>query len=415
MTQTDSGENKEELAFEAEFERKDASNEENAETAPAGKDKNGREVRRRNLLRFVLLIVAAFVLLYAFGLYRDLTTELWSVIGRPARYLSNFQKIYYSIQLNQVKDEIIAPNEAMSGREILTVYDNDTPQSVASRAELHGIVADRDLFLRYLIYRGIDRQLIPSRYVIPRGSSLKEVADALLSSEQRLMQFGVLAGLRLEEIASALPAYGLNIDPAEFLELARNYPSEKHPTGGTSLEGFILSGQYLVHQSSTAEAFLEGMVQTFNEAITPKIREGLDRQGLTLDQAVILASIVTREAVWTSEMSLLASVYVNRFHAGMKYQSDPTVQYALGYSEPSGWWKPDLTYEDLAIASPYNTYVVEGLPPTAISSISIEALSAVANPVPSTFLYFRAACDGGGYHQFSETFEEHAAKGCGSN
>lgn len=414
MTQTDSSEKKEELEFESEFGRENDSGEESAETAQGIKEEKAPKIRTRGILRWALLIVAGIAVLFAFGMYRELTSELWSVIGRPARYLSNFQKIYYSIQLDQVKDEIVAANTAMSGREILTVNDNDTPQSVASRAELNGIVRDRDLFLKYLIYRGIDRQLVPSRYVIPEGSSLKDVADALLSPEQRLMQFGVLAGLRLEEIADALPAYGLNVEPAEFLESARNYPREKHPTGGTSLEGFILSGQYLVHQTITAEAFLDGMVQSFNDGVTPEIREGLARQGLTLEQGVILASMVTREAVWTFEMSLIASVYVNRYHAGMKYQCDPTVQYALGYNEASGWWKPDLTVDDLAIASPYNTYVVDGLPPTAISSISIDALSAVANPVPSTFLYFRAACEGG-YHQFSETYEEHVAKACGSN
>jgi UPF0755 protein len=110
---------------------------------------------------------------------------------------------------------------------------------------------------------------------------------------------------------------------------------------------------------------------------------------------------------------LIASVYLNRIAIGMKLDADPTVQYALGYQFDTGlWWKNPLSLADLEVVSPYNTYLNNGLPPTPISNPGIDALMAVANPQSSPYYFFRAACDGSGYHVFAETFEEQLANSC---
>ena len=97
----------------------------------------------------------------------------------------------------------------------------------------------------------------------------------------------------------------------------------------------------------------------------------------------------------------------------MKLESDPTVQYALGYDpEDNSWWKNPLTQADLEIDSPYNTYLYPGLPPGPIANPSVGALNAVAAPATSTYYYFRAKCDGSGEHFFAETFEEHLQNEC---
>lgn len=371
------------------------------------------ERKRFSAVWIGLILIAALITAIGYAYYRELTNELWSVIGAPAAYLSKYQKVVFTLKFETQREKILAQNEAMTERAVVPIRDGDTPQTVAAHMKSAGIIADEALFLEYLVYRGIDRRLVPSQYVIPERSSLKEAAEALISSNQRLLQYGILPGLRLEEIAATFSSYGMSFSGEDFLTLARNYPASRHPTGGTSLEGYLLSGSYLIHQAISPESFLEGMVRTFEEAITPEIRDGLARQGLTLDQGVILASMVTREAALSSEYGLIASVFINRFHAGMKYQCDPTVQYALGYDqELASWWKPSLTYEDLAIDSRYNTYVYAGFPPTAISNFSIEALEAVANPVRSNYLYFRASCDHLQSHNFSETYAEHVAKEC---
>jgi UPF0755 protein len=97
----------------------------------------------------------------------------------------------------------------------------------------------------------------------------------------------------------------------------------------------------------------------------------------------------------------------------MYLETDPTVQYSLGYQETSNtWWKSPLFYKDLEINSPYNTYLYPGLPPGPISNPDISSLIAVRYPAQTSYYYFRAKCDGSQLHNFAITFEEHLANEC---
>jgi UPF0755 protein len=127
---------------------------------------------------------------------------------------------------------------------------------------------------------------------------------------------------------------------------------------------------------------------------------------------VTLASIVEREAAVAEEMPQIASVFLNRLALGMKLDADPTVQFALGRQPDGGWWKAGLTFADLEIDSPFNTYRFAGLPPGPIANPGLASLEAVAQPTETVYLFFRAACDGSGRHLFAVTFEEHQANAC---
>jgi len=97
----------------------------------------------------------------------------------------------------------------------------------------------------------------------------------------------------------------------------------------------------------------------------------------------------------------------------MRLETDPTIQYALGFNPAlNTWWKVPLSLEDLSITSPYNTYKNIGLPPGPISNPSLIALQAVAYPAQTPYYFFRARCDGSGLHNFSESFEQHLENGC---
>jgi len=110
---------------------------------------------------------------------------------------------------------------------------------------------------------------------------------------------------------------------------------------------------------------------------------------------------------------MIASVFYNRLRASMKLDSDPTVQYALGYNDEKGtWWTNPLSLDDLKANSPFNTYLYPGLPPGPIANPSLEALKAVVFPAESPYFYFRAACDNSGTHVFSVSFEEHVNNAC---
>jgi UPF0755 protein len=155
------------------------------------------------------------------------------------------------------------------------------------------------------------------------------------------------------------------------------------------------------------------MVGHFNDQLTPDLPQAYQREKLSVLQAITLASIVQREAMVESEQPIIASVFLNRLAAGMKLESDPTVQYALGYdADQKTWWVNPLSTEQLGINSPYNTYVVSGLPPGPICNPSLSALQAVAFPAKTPYYYFRATCDGSGRHNFSKTFAEHLLNAC---
>jgi UPF0755 protein len=154
------------------------------------------------------------------------------------------------------------------------------------------------------------------------------------------------------------------------------------------------------------------ILEQFSSQINPLL-PGMTKQGLSVFEGVTIASIVEREAVLPGEMPTIASVFLNRLRAGMPLQADPTVQYALGYHDvQKTWWTNPLSAQDLQIDSPYNTYLVNGLPPGPIANPGLLALQAVAQPGETEYLYFRAACDGSGRHNFARTYAEHQENAC---
>ncbi len=179
------------------------------------------------------------------------------------------------------------------------------------------------------------------------------------------------------------------------------------------MEGFLSPGVYTLPRTTTADQLVYLLLQNFSMRLTPDLQSGFTTSKLSVYQAVTLASIVQREAMVESEMPMIASVLLNRLAIDMRLQTDPTVQYALGYNASQAtWWTAPMTAEDLQFNSPYNTYIVKGLPPGPISSPGLAALQAVAHPAESKYLYFQARCDGSGLHNFAETFEQHQQNNC---
>ena len=179
------------------------------------------------------------------------------------------------------------------------------------------------------------------------------------------------------------------------------------------MEGSLFPDIYTVPLEADAAYLIDQMLTTFGEKVTPAMRQGFGAQGLTVLEAVTLASIVQREAVLTEERPLIAGVFFNRLAQNMTLSADPTVQYAAGYDAASeSWWKVPLYVSDLEFDSPYNTYVYTGLPPGPIAAPSLSALQAVANPTATDFIFFVADCESDivGDHKFSVTFDEHLLK-----
>lgn len=309
-------------------------------------------------------------------------------------------------------DEIVTPLDPGAGTQMLSVVENDSAAVVAQNMAESGLIADADVFVDYLIYSGADRQLMPGRYALSAAMTMPEMAERLSMHGGKLLSFAFFSGMRLEEIAALIDVSGLSFNGAEFLEAAQNYPPELHPCGGTSLEGYLLPGSYEMNRDISLDSFLAGFANAFKESVEP-LQAGFEGNGLTVEQAVIMASMVAREAPSEEEYGLIASVFYNRLRAGMRFESDPTAQYAIGWDEASqSWWKTPLLAADLSVNSPYNTYLNDGFPPGPICSPSLAVLRAVAAPESTPYLYFMARCDGSSLHNFSQSYAEHAANLC---
>jgi UPF0755 protein len=252
-------------------------------------------------------------------------------------------------------------------------------------------------------------------YTLSPSLSGLDVAAAIQNIAATGVSFRILPGWRIEEIAAALPSSGIAVAETDFLAVVRRPPVgavSAYWPGTATHEGLLFPDVYSLPRSLTAESLVGILTENFRSRVDADLQAGFENQGLTVFEAVTLASIVEREAVISDEMPLIASVFLNRLSIGMKLDADPTVQYALGFSSAWGWWKAPLSLDDLQVQHTYNTYRIPGLPPGPIANPGLEALLAVAFPEESGFYYFRADCDGSGRHVFAETFEQQQANAC---
>ena len=366
-------------------------------------------MRRLIIVLSILFILACFLAI----IFYIPSRATW-VYSAPATSLSMPQRLQYSALLLWYDGLLTNPLDVNGVEQSFTVESGESVNSIASHLEIVGLIRNAEAFRAYLIYSGWDTTIQAGDYKLSAAMSAVEVARELQDATPEEVTFVILPGWRLEEIAASLPTSGLAITPEEFLSAARTpYPDYDFLAGATTTEGFLFPASYIVPRGVTVDIFVNGLLRNFALHLTPDMTHEYEQAGLTIYQAVTLASLVEREAVKDEEKPLIASVYLNRYKINMKLDADPTVQYALGYSIINqSWWTSPLTLIDLQVNSPYNTYINTGLPPTPIASPSMEALRAVAFPAQSNYLYFRAKCDGSGFHDFSETFDEHLQNGC---
>lgn len=267
--------------------------------------------------------------------------------------------------------------------------------SLASR----GVVRSSALFRLYATLARHDRRIKPGTYVLRPGSSYASLVDALVSGNGLVHVVTVVEGWELRQIVPQL-ARSLEL-PRDSVEAAVRDTALLHrldvPT--PTLEGYLFPATYTFPDGTTARAAVAQMVARFEQAWRPEWNDRLQALALRRHDAVTLASIVEREAVRPEERPAIAAVYYNRLRKGMRLESDPTVQYALGHHTSR------VLYRDLDVESPYNTYRHTGLPPGPIGSPGAPSLAAAVNPAQVPYLFFVAQPDG--HHEFRTTFAQH--------
>jgi UPF0755 protein len=368
------------------------------------------------LILIFLLLGGCLLLVLAAITTQGVPRAAARAFGSPSPRLSSTQQFLYSVRLMLYQNDLTIPADSFGEPRPFTIRVGESVGSIASRLENLGLVRNAVAFRIYMVYAGLDTTVQAGNYEISPTLNAIDIAHSLQDATPQEVRFNVLAGWRIEEVAAALPTSGLELQPEDLLRAVRDPFVESLPPGFpqvSNLEGFIYPGTYQFERTISADGMLAAFLERFDESVTPELRAGFERQGLDLYEAVILASIVEREAIIDEEAPMIASVFLNRLRIGMKLDSDPTIQYAVGYnSNQSTWWTNPLTFDDIATISPYNTYNQAGLPPGPICSPGAAALQAVAFPAQSPYYFFRARCDGSGKHNFAVSYAEHLQYGC---
>lgn len=294
----------------------------------------------------------------------------------------------------------------------------ETSSEIASDLKNQGVIGDDGLFKLQLRLSGKETQIKAGTFQLTTNMDNSRVIDVLSAPVEAVPSFKitVIEGLRLEEVAERLSGQGV-ISATRFMQLAGtpegiatlglsdDFMKASGKPDSTGLEGYLFPDTYEIKQQpgDNSEAIIKTMYSTMEDRITPDMRQALAAKNHTVQQLLIIASIVQREGVLKTELPKIASVYWNRVDKGMLLNADPTIQYAVG---TSGDWWPVLSLDQLKVDSPYNTYTTTGLPPSPICAPGLDAITAAVYPEDTNYLYFVAKSDGSHGHLFATTYEE---------
>jgi UPF0755 protein len=274
-------------------------------------------------------------------------------------------------------DGIVTIARKMRNAGVLT---NDNPLGL-------GVADDASLFRYGVRYYEKQGQLKVGEFKVPAHASMKQVMDLLVSG--KVIQYAVTLP---EGLTSAMI---MRVVATDAVLLGDN-PAEP-------AEGALLPETYLFTRGTSRTEIVARMAREHTKlAVALWEKRKADLPYKTLEEAIILASIVEKETGVASERPQVASVFVNRLRKGMKLQSDPTIIYGLTKGEPLG---RGIRKSELEKQTPYNTYFIPGLPPTPICNPGRASLEAVINPPDTDYLFFVA--DGTGGHAFAATLSEH--------
>ena len=379
--------------------------------------------RLRTILRVGLFLVAisAIVVIAGTGIRlvlggRPTTTHSGVLPGRlegptlPNSLTRILLGLYLSLHQAEIEQ---AANPEDTRLLSFPVAPGETAATIGPRLEQVGLIRNSNLFSALVRYRNIDSSLEAGDYQLSPSMTLEEIVTELQHGRVRTVTVTIPEGWRMEQVAVRLEEAGLG-KAEEFLALMRrhdySYPwlQDRPESAPDGLEGFLFPDTYHIPVGAKPASIIDMMLRNFDRRVTPELREALTKTGVSFYEAIILASIVEREAVVADERPMIAAVFLARLERGMYLQADPTVSYAKGFdTEAKTWWTPMLAEESQSIQSRYNTFLYGGLTPGPICSPGLASIKAVGYPAQTEYLYFVSKGDGS--HAFAVTFDEHVA------
>lgn len=273
--------------------------------------------------------------------------------------------------------------------------------TIGSILKEKGIIRSELVFKLVGKIMGIERKARAGYYIITADMNLLDLLRKLLEGRIVEYTFTVIEGDSIIEIAERLsklnPEYG-----EKLLMLSKDKDFLKSfNIDAPSLEGYLFPATYTIPKGMDIEDVIAMMVRKFWSVFDHSLRDRAQKLGWTVNEVVTLASIIEKEAKIEYEKPLISAVYHNRLKLGMPLQADPTAIYGVKR------FREGVKKKDLLNRTPYNTYIIRGLPPGPIASPSLSSIRAALYPAKVPYLYFVAKGDGS--HVFSETYSQHLA------
>ncbi len=296
--------------------------------------------------------------------------------------------------------QLAAPKNKLDDvSQLITIKSGESIGEIANTLAEKNLIRAPALFRLYAKLGSAHGQLLAGTYEVAPNQSAKAIIGRMHRGEIAIRKVIISEGRNLGQTAAAVQTSGL-ANKTNFLSAASEHYTnpvlETRPLGVTSLEGYLAAGRYELLLNASSHALIEKMLTNFAE-LTKSYRKQSAPQGLSFYQALTLASVVEREASTEVDRKLIAGVFYNRLKVGMKLQSDPTAFYDGA--------KGEAGYSDINSQTPYNTYLVAGLPAGPIDTPSLGSIDAVYHPTASSYIYFIG--DKNGVVHYATTYQEH--------
>lgn len=281
---------------------------------------------------------------------------------------------------------------------VFVVNKGESAVSICRRLREERIIRSEPVFLSFLRITKKDRSIKRGEYEFRGRLSALDVIDKLVSGRVKLYKITIPEGNNLYEISERVyPVCEKDV----FLKLV--FSEEYARSLGINaprLEGYLFPETYTFDRYAGCEKVISTMVRKTFEVFTNEYKKRADELGMSMHEVLTLASIIEKETSVKEEMPLISAVFHNRLRMGMRLYADPTVIYGL-----LPHFNGNLTKDDLRTFTPYNTYLIKGLPPTPICSAGKDAIESALYPADVPYLFFVSKNDG--THIFSKTLKEH--------
>lgn len=303
----------------------------------------------------------------------------------------------------------LQPVSSSSATKEIVIKPGTLAPAIAAQLYDAELIRSEPVFLWYVKSKDASDKILAGTYSLKPSMSTPEIVAIITDGKVSTDLVTILPGKRLDQIRDDLIDAGFSatsVDRAFQPRLYKNNPALVDKPASASLEGYLYPESFQKDSTTTPEDIVEGALKEMSDRLTPEIRSGFAAQGLSVYQGIVLASIVEKEVSRQDDRAQAAQVFLSRLAMDMRLESDVTAHYGA-YLDGV---RPSVSY-----SSPYNTYEIDGLPPTPISNVTSSSLLAVAKPASTDWLYFVAGENGNTY--FSRTLAEHealTAQYCGS-